>query len=148
MTAWELLATSVVSLVIGVFVLAIGIMTETWYVAALGGLQLLVFGPLVAILPNWMWNASKQTAISNARFKSLEASQLWAKVDPIFHYQAKDLYFETSYGGKTLKVLRDGTIEMHGAHTDEEDEEDEGGDEEDEGGLDDDMEALVTDVVG
>lgn len=64
----------------------------------------------------WIWNASKQGAYKAARFKSLEADELWKKVDPQFHYYAKDTYYQTYYGGKELRVLSDGSIEMHGQH--------------------------------
>jgi hypothetical protein len=71
--------------------------------------------PIIALLI-WRWNALKQDAYSLARGKSIQAKELWKTVDPMFHYQAKDTFCETRYGGKTLRVLRDGTIEMIGLH--------------------------------
>jgi hypothetical protein len=78
---------------------------------------LLFFGivPIIVLL-FWRWNALKQDAYSLARGKSIQAKELWKTVDPMFHYQAKDTFCETQYGGKTLRVLRDGTIEMIGLH--------------------------------
>ncbi|CAB9531392.1 expressed unknown protein [Seminavis robusta] len=105
------------TLLVGVFVLLVGAVTRKWYTIVVGCL-LVILGLPHFTIKNWLWNANKQVAISQARFKSNEAEQMWINVDPAFHYQAKDLYFETSYGGKTLKVLRDGTIEEHGAHND------------------------------
>uniref|UniRef100_A0A7R9W4G8 Uncharacterized protein n=1 Tax=Pseudictyota dubia TaxID=2749911 RepID=A0A7R9W4G8_9STRA len=66
----------------------------------------------------WKWNADKQAAYKVARGKRLEAMALWKQVDPQFHYLSKDRFYEARYGGKVLRVLRDGTIEVEGTHRD------------------------------
>ena len=83
------------------------------------GLILLLFGaPAFFLFLNWKFNADKQMAYRIARGKSVTAIELWSTVDDLFQYQAKDTFFETRYGGKTLRVLRDGTIEVAGCHDD------------------------------
>lgn len=82
-----------------------------------GGVVLLLIGAIgFYVVFIWMWNAGKQEAYRLARGKRVEAVALWENVDPQFSYVAKDAFFETAYGGKTLRVLRNGTIEMHGYH--------------------------------
>ncbi|CAB9517998.1 expressed unknown protein [Seminavis robusta] len=115
--------TTSISLVVGIFVLASGVVADRWYVTTLGIILIVFACPVVAILSNWVWNANKQHAFRQARFKSKEAELMWQQVDPLFHYQAKDTYYETTYGGKVLKVLRDGTIEINGQHNDFDDDE-------------------------
>ncbi|CAB9513961.1 expressed unknown protein [Seminavis robusta] len=109
---------SPVSALIGLVAVVVGIVTAAWYVVVLGAIQTLFFCVLMGIVPNWMWNEKKQYAISVARLKSKEAARMWERVEPHFHFYAKDVFFETSYGAKSLKVLRDGTIEVHGCHND------------------------------
>jgi len=103
---------------LGFILLLLGAARSNGGIIAVGVILFIATGPFLCILPNWMWNARKQEAHSHARFKSIEAESLWTTVGPQFRYQAKDLYFETGYGGKRLKVLRDGTIEVHGSHND------------------------------
>lgn len=80
---------------------------------------MILFGVgLMAFFLNWKWNADKQLAYQIARGKSVQAKEMWMVVDEMFHYQAKDTFFETRYGGKTLRVLRDGSIEVQGCHDD------------------------------
>ena len=106
---------------------------------ALGGPVGVAFGLLVAIpvlgamwaLANWQWNTNKQYKISMARGKRLDALDLWSKITEADKFRAKDVFFETWYGGKRLVVLRDGTIESYGSHKIETLEE---GEDENEGG--------------
>jgi hypothetical protein len=106
-----------------VFVTFLGLLMLV--VGALGGGNgILAFGVIfflfglvaVFLFGNWKWNSDKQFAYSTVRWKRMQALELWKKIDPICAFRAKDLFFETRYGGKTLKVLRDGTIEVHGVH--------------------------------
>jgi len=69
-------------------------------------------------LGTWLWNMNKQDAYSLALGKRIEAEKLWASVDPAQRFLAKDTFYQTQYGGKTLRVLRDGTIEVEGGHKD------------------------------
>jgi hypothetical protein len=81
------------------------------------GVIFFLFGLVAVFLfGNWKWNSDKQFAYRIVRWKRMQALELWKKIDPICAFRAKDLFFETRYGGKTLKVLRDGTIEVHGVH--------------------------------
>ena len=91
---------------------------------AYGGPAALAFGLLLLIavlaamwaLANWQWNTNKQFKISMARGKRVEALHLWSKITEADKFRAKDVFFETKYGGKRLVVLRDGTIESYGSH--------------------------------
>lgn len=84
------------------------------------GIVIILFGVVgFVFFLNWKWNADKQLAYQLARGKSVQARELWVAVDEMFHYQAKDTFFETRYGGKTLQVLRDGSVEVHGNHDDD-----------------------------
>ena len=75
--------------------------------------MLLILADIAAIwfLCNWQWNTNKQQAISLARGKRVQAQQLWKNIPRSQTFRAKDVFFQTSYGGKKLLVLRDGTIE-------------------------------------
>ena len=91
---------------------------------AFGGPAGVAFGLLFLIavlvamwaLANWQWNTNKQFKISMARGKRVEALHLWSKITEADKFRAKDVFFETKYGGKRLVVLRDGTIESYGSH--------------------------------
>jgi hypothetical protein len=98
--------------------MAIGIISIV-FISPPAGISVLVIGALAFfIFLNWKFNADKQMAYRIARGKSIAAMELWSTVDDMFHYQAKDTFYETKYGGKTLRVLRDGTIEIMGSHED------------------------------
>jgi hypothetical protein len=110
--AWSWLK---VFLLLSVVLMAIGIIVIVFSIAA--GVIVLIIGALAFfIFLNWKFNADKQMAYRIARGKSITAMQLWSTVDDLFQYQAKDTFYETKYGGKTLRVLRDGTIEIMGSH--------------------------------
>lgn len=83
------------------------------------GIVLFILGfVMTPVMLNWKYNADRFMAIKIARGKSVQAMELWERVDDMFLYQAKDTFFQTRYGGKTLRVLRDGTIEIEGTHRD------------------------------
>jgi hypothetical protein len=116
--SWLMLVVLVVMFIafLGFFFFLSGIIIGSGAMIGLGLLMTIVGCPALCGVFNWIWNAQKQQAYGYARFKSIEAEALWKNVDPQFYYQAKDVFFTTRYGGKTLTVLRDGTIEVHGVH--------------------------------
>lgn len=84
-----------------------------------GVLIILSVNVTLCAIGNWRWNRDKQYTYSLARGKREEARALWANIDETQRFRAKDVFFRTSYGGKELLVLRDGTIECHGTHRDD-----------------------------
>lgn len=113
--AWSWLA---ILLVISSLLMIFGLVLTIVRILS-AGLPMLFIGAIATfVLGNWKWNADKQMAYQLARGKSVQAIELWTEIDEMFYYQAKDTFFETRYGGKTLRVLRDGTIEIQGCHND------------------------------
>lgn len=107
-TSWLLTALGLVMIVAGAFG-NVGLLIAGIIFFIGGIIMTFIFGV-------WKWNADKQGAYKIARGKRVEAMALWKDIDPQFHYQAKDKFYETRYGGKVLRVLRDGTIEIEGTH--------------------------------
>jgi membrane-bound ClpP family serine protease len=115
---YVLLVLAIIILFIGIILAIVGA-SGGGTGATISGVIMIIIGVIALfVLGNWKFNADKQMAYQIARGKSVQAMEMWVMVDEMFQYQAKDTFFETKYGGKTLRVLRDGTIEIQGCHND------------------------------